>query len=69
MARICKRAITPEVRKARRSLSEKGYTYVLACEALKVSYTHLAYVLTCRRTSGDLLRRIHELPERDAAAA
>lgn len=64
MARTTKNAITKDVREARRTLKRRGWTYQTAVEALGCSYGHLAQVLTCRRDSRRLLKRISELPER-----
>lgn len=69
MARTTEKAISKDVTRARRALKAKGYTYHEAARQLGYSYGHLAQVLTCTRVSERLLRRIHELPERDAAAA
>lgn len=49
---------------AKRHLHEKGWSYRTAAVVLGVHYTHLARVLTGRRVSKSLLRRIHALPPR-----
>ena len=69
MARTTENAISKDVRSARRALKVKGYTYHEAARVLGYSYGHLAQVLTCTRESKRLIRRIHELPARDGAAA
>lgn len=62
MARTTEKAISKDVRSARRALKAKGYTYHLAARELGYSYGHLAQVLTCTRDSQRLLDRIQSLP-------
>lgn len=49
---------------AKRYLHKMGWSYRTAAPVLGVHFTHLARVLTGRRTSKSLLRRIHDLPLR-----
>ena len=52
----------PKVQIARNALRAKGWTQVEAANQLGVSKVHLCYVLTARRISASLLRRISKLP-------
>jgi len=58
-----KHRITPEVKSARTLLIERGWSVRRAHKELGCSFTHLAHVLTGRRVSNRLLRRIMSLPE------
>lgn len=58
-----KRQISLEL--ARQLLKQKGYTYRQAGPALGVHFVHLCLVLTGKRISASLLRRISELPPRE----
>ena len=51
---------------AKQVLKARGWTYRQAAPVLGVHFTHLAKVLTSRRVSASLLRRISELPLRVA---
>lgn len=53
-----------DYKSAKRHLHEKGWSYRTAAVVLGVHYTHLARVLTGRRVSKSLLRRIYEIPSR-----
>lgn len=49
---------------AKKHLHEIGWSYRTAAVVLGVHFTHLARVLTGKRTSKSLLRRIYDLPSR-----
>lgn len=48
--------------RARQLLKQRGYSYRRAAPVLGVHYSHLALVLTGKRQSRRLLRRIEQLP-------
>ena len=58
---------------AKQVLKDKAYTYRQSAPVLGIHFTHLCLVLTGKRISASLLRRISELPPRgpapDAASA
>ena len=54
------------VEQAKSHLKKNGWSYRNAAEELDYSFTHLAYVLTGRRTSHTALSRILNLPKRGA---
>lgn len=56
----------PDYKDAKKNLHDKGWSYRIAAPELGVHYTHLARVLTGRRSSTSLLRRIYDLPSRRA---
>ncbi len=57
--------LLPEVRGAREALSRKGWSYRTAADFLAVHHMHLTHVLTGRRVSRLLCRRIEKLPVRE----
>lgn len=59
--------LPPDVIKAREALARKGWSYRKAAPELGVFWMHLAKVLTGTRTSHSLLRRIHQLPDRNTS--
>jgi predicted transcriptional regulator len=54
------------LKQAKAILKERGWTYRDAAPVLNVHFTHLCRVLTGSRKSEALLRRIHEIPVRNA---
>lgn len=54
---------------AKRTLKTRGWSYRAAAPVLGVCYQHLAFVLTGRRESQRLLRRIAALPNATKEAA
>ena len=53
---------------AKQILRDRGYSYRDAAPELGVCYQHLALVLSGRRESARLLRRIAALPRKERAA-
>jgi transcriptional regulator with XRE-family HTH domain len=62
-------SLSQEVRKGRRILRERGWTYESAAEKLGYSVTHLSWVLTGRRDSARVLEAISQLPNREEVEA
>ncbi len=58
-------SLSLEVKRARKALKHKGWTYRSAAPELGVSLTHLSWVLTGRRKSARLLEAIGALPKRN----
>lgn len=58
------RQYSSEVLAARQELKIKGWSYRTAAPFLGVTYQQIGYVLTGKRSSNALLRRIHCLPPR-----
>lgn len=61
-ARFAASDLTAEVRRARRTMRDRGWSYRRAADALKVHHMHLTHVLTGRRKSKQLCARILNLP-------
>ena len=55
-------SLSQEVNQARATLRRKGWTYRSGAKALNRDWTHLAKVLTGKRTSKKLLVDIDQLP-------
>lgn len=60
-------SLPPKIRKARKILRARGWSYRSAAPLLGISYQHLAMVLTGRRESKRLLAAIAALPRREEA--
>lgn len=53
-----------ELARAKAILKARGWAYRSAAPLLKVHFTHLCLVLTGKRVSRALLKRIEEIPQR-----
>ena len=53
--------LPPSILTARQELKAKGWSYRRAAKPLGVHYSHLCLVLTGKRASRSLIRRIHNL--------
>lgn len=62
---FCPSSLPLEVRRAKKTLADKGWSYRAVAPLLGVHWSHLAKVLTGRRESKRLLAAIAALPPRD----
>lgn len=62
-------SLPANVRKARKTLAERGWSYRAFCAETGYSFTHVAHVLTGRRESRRLLEAIEALPKREEVGA